>query len=345
MVSPIVSDAIRTMPKAELHLHIEGTLEAELAYELAERNAIELPFAGLEDLKQRYHFTSLQSFLDLYYQLMSVLRTADDFRDLVLAYMAKASRAGVVRSEIFFDPQVHIANGIDLDTVLDGLLSGMVLARERYGISSGLIPCIVRDMPVESALETIEALAPRADELLGLGLDSAEVGYPPEDFKDVFRRACDLGLRLVAHAGEEGPASYVRQALDDLHVERVDHGIHSVEDKDLIELLKHRQIPLTCCPLSNLKLQVVSDLGELPLRRLMAGGVPVTINSDDPAYFGGYIDDNFDALSQIGFTLPELASMAENSLNAAFVDDAERRTMLGSFAQWKRMHHELLQRP
>ncbi|MCH4159834.1 MAG: adenosine deaminase [Bifidobacterium sp.] len=343
MVSPTISDAIRTMPKAELHLHIEGTLEPELAYELADRNNIQLPFSGLDDLRQRYKFTNLQSFLDLYYQLMSVLRTADDFRDLVLAYMAKANEAGVVRSEIFFDPQVHVENGLDIDTVLDGLLSGMILGRERYGISSGLIPCIVRDKPVESAAQIVESLAHRSDELLGLGLDSAELGYPPQLFSEVFDRARDLGLHLVAHAGEEGPADYVKQAIYDLKVERIDHGIRSVEDLELLEILKERNMPLTCCPLSNLKLQVVNKLSELPLQQLITSGVQLTINSDDPAYFGGYIADNFDALADIGFTLSQLARMGENSLRAAFWGETERDNMLKQFALWEQSHQALLQ--
>ena len=342
MVSPIISDAIRTMPKAELHLHIEGTLEPELAYELAERNKVELPFAGLEDLRQRYHFTNLQSFLDLYYELMNVLRTADDFKDLVLAYLSKAHEQGVVRSEIFFDPQVHVENGIDIDTVLDGLLAGTLLGRERYGISCGLIPCIVRDMPVQSAKEIVDALAPRASELLGLGLDSAEVGYPPELFSDVFAQAGEMGLHLVAHAGEEGPAEYVSQAVHDLKVERVDHGIRSVEDAELLNTIQERGIALTCCPLSNLKLKVVNDLDELPLQRLIDSGVSITVNSDDPAYFGGYIADNYDALAELGFTLPQLAQLAENSLHAAFVDDDVRDGMLKAFSLWAQTHKDLL---
>lgn len=249
-ISPATEQALRKLPKAELHLHIEGTLEPELALKLAERNNINLPFADLDDLKTHYEFENLQSFLDLYYQLMSVLRTRQDFTDLMLAYLARANADGVRRAEIFFDPQVHMNNGLDFDVVLDGLLEGLRIGHERFGIDGGLIMCIIRDMPVDSAEALLDTAASRAGDLLGIGLDSAEVGYPPELFSHVYERAARLGLHLVAHAGEEGPADYVRQALDSLHVERIDHGVRTATDGDLVARIARDGIALTVCPLS-----------------------------------------------------------------------------------------------
>ena len=291
-ISPATEQALRKLPKAELHLHIEGTLEPELALKLAERNNISLPFADLDDLKAHYEFENLQSFLDLYYQLMSVLRTRQDFNDLMLAYLARANADGVRRAEIFFDPQVHMNNGLDFDVVLDGLLEGLRIGHERFGIDGGLIMCIIRDMPVDSAEALLDTAASRAGDLLGIGLDSAEVGYPPELFSHVYERAARLGLHLVAHAGEEGPADYVRQALDSLHVERIDHGVRTATDGDLVARIARDGIALTVCPLSNHRLQVVRDVADLPVRQLFDAGVKVTLNSDDPTYFGGYIGDN-----------------------------------------------------
>ena len=267
-----LSQALRTMPKAELHVHIEGTLEPELALALAERNHVALPWTDLEELRRQYEFENLQSFLDLYYQLMATLRTADDFRDLMLAYLERAAADGVRHAEIFFDPQVHVGNGIDLDTVIDGLLEGLRLGRERFGITGGLILCIVRDMPVASAEAMLTAARHRAGDLIGVGLDSAEVGYPPSLFAEVFAKARALGLHCVAHAGEEGPAAYVAEALDLLHAERIDHGIHAIDDEALVRRLAATGTPLTCCPLSNRRLQVVHDLHDLPLRRFLDAG-------------------------------------------------------------------------
>ncbi|MBW3091091.1 adenosine deaminase [Bifidobacterium miconisargentati] len=329
MVDESMRAALRALPKAELHLHIEGTLEPELALELAERNGVMLPWTSLDELKRQYAFENLQSFLDLYYQLMAVLKTADDFRDLMLAYLKRAAADGVRHAEIFFDPQVHLGNGLDLDTVMDGLLEGLRLGRERYGIGGGLILCIVRDLPVESARHVLELAAPRAADLIGIGLDSAEVGYPPSLFADVFVRARELGLHCVAPAGEEGPAAYVTEALDLLHAERIDHGVHAADDPAVTRRLAEEHIPLTCCPLSNRRLQVVHDLRDLPLRKLIEAGVTVTVNSDDPAYFGGYIGANYEALAEIGFTYDELKALAADSIRASFLPEADKRALLG----------------
>ena len=296
-ISPATEQALRKLPKAALHLHIEGTLEPELALKLAERNNISLPFADLDVLKAHYEFENLQSFLDLYYQLRSVLRTRQDFTDLMLAYLARANADGVRRAEIFFDPQVHMNNGLDFDVVLDGLLEGLRIGHERFGIDGGLIICIIRDLPVDSAEALLDTAASRAGDLLGIGLDSAEVGYPPELFSHVYERAARLGLHLVAHAGEEGPADYVRQALDSLHVERIDHGVRTATDGDLVARIARDGIALTVCPLSNHRLQVVRDVADLPVRQLFDDGVKVTLNSDDPAYFGGYIGANYHAMA------------------------------------------------
>ncbi len=337
-ISPATEQALRKLPKAELHLHIEGTLEPELALKLAERNNISLPFADLDDLKAHYEFENLQSFLDLYYQLMSVLRTRQDFTDLMLAYLARANADGVRRAEIFFDPQVHMNNGLDFDVVLDGLLEGLRIGHERFGIDGGLIMCIIRDMPVDSAEALLDTAASRAGDLLGIGLDSAEVGYPPELFSHVYERAARLGLHLVAHAGEEGPADYVRQALDSLHVERIDHGVRTATDGDLVARIARDGIALTVCPLSNHRLQVVRDVADLPVRQLFDAGVKVTLNSDDPAYFGGYIGDNYIAMAQTGMSLDELATIAEYSLKSSFATPEQKTTYANALADWKRIH-------
>ncbi|MFT8704596.1 adenosine deaminase [Bifidobacterium aquikefiricola] len=334
--------ALETLPKSELHLHIEGSLEPELALELADRNGVSLPYDSLADLREQYQFTNLQSFLDLYYELMGTLKTADDFRDLALAYFKKVSAQGVKHAEIFFDPQVHVSNGLDVNMVMDGLLEGMHEAKARYGITSGLILSIVRDMPVDTAQSVLDSVKNRADDILGIGLDSAEVGYPPHLFTKQFEEATALGWHRVAHAGEEGPASYVIDALDNLHAERIDHGIHSVTDATLLERLASERIPLTTCPLSNRRLQVVGSLENLPLHNMMEQGVLINVNSDDPAYFGGYIADNYQALEGVGFTLSELSNMAENSITASFISDVERDALLQQLVSWKSRFASLL---
>ncbi|MFI8632954.1 adenosine deaminase [Microbacterium sp. NPDC077663] len=328
------SPDLRTLPKAELHLHIEGTLEPELAFALAARNGVALPFADIDDLRARYDFTDLQSFLDLYYACMMALRTEQDFTDLAVAYFERAAADGVHHVEMFFDPQIHAANGVPVDVVIDGLRAGFAVAAERFGITGGLIVCVVRDQPVASAEALLDEIAPRAHELLGIGLDSAEVGYPPSLFEGVFRRAAELGLHRVAHAGEEGPAAYVWEALRVLEVERVDHGIRSVEDPDLLAHLVEHRVPLTVCPLSNVRLRAVPELAAHPLRELVDAGVVVTINSDDPSYFGGYIGDNYAAVASLGFDTAELAQLAENSIEASFADAARKADLIARVRAW-----------
>lgn len=329
-------ESIRSMPKTELHVHIEGTLEPELALELARRNGVELPWTTLEELREQYRFQDLQSFLDLYYQLMGVLKTAQDFHDLMLAYLKRAHEDGVRHAEPFFDPQVHMGNGIAFSTVLEGLLSGAREGHERYGITTRLIMSILRDLPVAQANELVEQAAPYAGDILALGLDSAEVGNPPSLFADAFARAGELGWHRVAHAGEEGPASYVVEAVETLHAERIDHGIHAADDPAVIEMLAAQGIALTCCPLSNLKLHVVEDVADLPIPDFIANRLVVTVNSDDPAYFGGYIAKNYEALAdRCGLSLEDLAQLAGNSIAASFVDDDEREKLFSELDRWK----------
>lgn len=336
MVSETEATAIRTLPKAELHLHIEGTLEPELALEFAERNHVSLPWNSLEELKQQYQFENLQSFLNLYYTLMGTLKTEEDFHDLALAYLKHAHSDGVRHAEIFFDPQVHCNNGIAFETVLHGLLAGIRDGYDRYQIDAGLIMSIVRDLPVESAIELMQAATPYADQLLGIGLDSAEIGNPPELFVPVFDQARDLGLHAVAHAGEEGPVEYIRQALDLLHVERIDHGTHAIDDPQMVLRLAQQAIPITSCPLSNFRLHVVQSVADLPMRTFLEQGMIVTINSDDPAYFGGYVAANYDALADgMQFMLDDMAQLAQNSFVASFIDENQRRSYLDEIDSWR----------
>ncbi|GAA2955832.1 adenosine deaminase [Streptomyces enissocaesilis] len=315
------------LPKAELHLHIEGTLEPELAFELAERGGVQLPYATTEELRRAYRFDDLQSFLDLYYALMAVLRTEDDFDRLADAYLARAAGQGVRHAEIFFDPQAHTARGVEIGTVVEGLARALDRSEERYGISTQLIMCFLRDRSAESALETLEAAKPYLHRIAAVGLDSAEVGNPPSKFREVYEAAAALGLRKVAHAGEEGPPAYVWEALDVLGVERVDHGLRSMEDPELVERLVRDRVPLTLCPLSNVRLRAVDTLEEHPLKEMMEAGLLVTVNSDDPAYFGGYVGDTFHAVHEaLDLGREQLREIARNSFLAAFLDhDEERR--------------------
>jgi adenosine deaminase len=310
---------VAALPKAELHLHIEGTLEPELAYALALRNGVVLRHADADALRRAYAFHDLGSFLALYYECMAVLRTADDFADLASAYLARARADGVTRAEIFFDPQMHLGRGVPLASVIGGLGRAAAQSAASGGPEVALIACFLRDQGPDDAARTLEALAPHAGQLLGVGLDSAEVGYPPGDFAAVLDAARGLGLHTVAHAGEEGPPEYVWQALDLLGVERVDHGIRSVEDPALLRRLAADQVPLTVCPLSNVRLRCVPVMAEHPLPRLLEAGVRVSVNSDDPAYFGGYVADNYLALAGgLGLGLPDLEGLAEASLDAVF---------------------------
>ncbi|MFE9168005.1 adenosine deaminase [Streptomyces kebangsaanensis] len=315
------------LPKAELHLHVEGTLEPELAFALAERNGVELPYADTDEIREAYRFEDLQSFLNLYYELMAVLRTERDFEDLANAYLARAAAQGVRHAEIFFDPQAHIARGVGMGTVVEGLWRALGRSEENHGVSTRLIMCFLRDESAESALETLRAAEPYLDRITGVGLDSAEAGHPPVKFREVYEAAAALGLRRVAHAGEEGPPEYIRQALDVLGVERVDHGLRCVEDPELVARLVRDRVPLTLCPLSNVRLRAVDSLAGHPLPAMLDAGLLCTVNSDDPAYFGGYVGDNFDAVRDtLGLTEDRLRELARNSFLASFLEhDEERR--------------------
>lgn len=311
-------------PVVELHVHIEGTLEPEMTFELAARNGIELPYATAAELSALMEFDDLSSFLDLYYACCQVLLTAQDFSDLMHAYLRRASEAGVAYAEVFFDPQTHVLRGVTVDTVLDGLLDGIARAKP-LGIEAELIMCFLRDRPVDEALETLRSVKHRAHELLGVGLDSAEVGYPPSLFVEVFDEARALGLRLVAHAGEEGPAEYVEQALDLLRVERIDHGVRSLEDPRLVERLRRDRVPLTVCPLSNVRLKAVGSLEKHPLRRMLDEHLLVSVNSDDPAYFGGYVDDTLEAVTRaLDLSASEVETLLQNSIESTFLNEARR---------------------
>jgi adenosine deaminase len=314
------------LPKAELHLHIEGTLEPELAFELAARNGVKLPYADTEELRHAYRFDDLQSFLDLYYELMTVLRTEQDFADLANAYLARAAAQGVRHAEIFFDPQAHLARGVAMGTVVEGLWRALGSSEDNHGVSTRLIMCFLRDRSAESAMETLQAAKPYLHRITGVGLDSAEVGHPPVKFRAVYEAAAALGLRRVAHAGEEGPPQYITEALDVLGVERVDHGLRCMEDPSLVERLVRDRIPLTLCPLSNVRLRAVDALAEHPLPAMLDAGLLCTVNSDDPAYFGGYAGDNFDAVRrELGLPEERLRELARNSFLASFLEDDEER--------------------
>ncbi|MET9170062.1 adenosine deaminase [Streptomyces misionensis] len=314
------------LPKAELHLHIEGTLEPELAFELAARNGVELAYADTDELREAYRFQDLQSFLNLYYELMAVLRTERDFEDLANAYLARAAAQGVRHAEIFFDPQAHLARGLTMGTVVEGLWRALGRSEENHGVSTRLILCFLRDESAQSALETLEAARPYLDRITGIGLDSAEVGHPPAKFREVYEAAAALDLRRVAHAGEEGPPQYITEALDVLGVERVDHGLRCMEDPALVERLVRERIPLTLCPLSNVRLRTVDTLADHPLPAMLDAGLLCTVNSDDPAYFGGYADDNFRAVAKtLDLGEDRLRELARNSFLASFLEDDEER--------------------
>ena len=317
---------LRDAPKAELHIHIEGSLEPELIFELAKRNQVTLPYPSVEALREAYAFTDLQSFLDIYYAGASVLITEDDFDAMAWAYFERAERDNVVHCEIFFDPQTHTARGIDIGVVIRGLDRAARRAEAELGLSVRLILCFLRHLDEDDALATLEAAMPYRDKFIGVGLDSSEMGHPPEKFERVFARARAAGLRLVAHAGEEGPPAYIRSALDVLHVERIDHGVRCLEDPALVARLAREAVPLTVCPLSNIKLCVFDALDKHNVPALLAAGLCVTINSDDPAYFGGYLNDN---LVQLFESLPQLTArdayaLLRNSLEASFVDDEDK---------------------
>ncbi len=317
---------LRAMPKAELHIHIEGSLEPELIFALARRNGVALAYPSVAALRAAYAFTDLQSFLDIYYAGASVLLAEEDFYDMAMAYFARAAADNVVHAELFFDPQTHTDRGVPFAFVIDGLSRACAQAAKAYGIDASLILCFLRHLSEDAALATLEEALPHRDKFIGVGLDSGERGNPPEKFARVFARAGELGLHRVAHAGEEGPPAYVAAALDVLHAERIDHGVRCLEDPALVARLARDRIPLTVCPLSNVKLCVYPDLAHHPLKTLIDAGICATVNSDDPAYFGGYIDRNFLATFEALPLGPKDAyALARNSFEASFVSDTKKR--------------------
>lgn len=325
MLNEQLRHMLQAMPKAELHIHIEGSLEPELIFELAQRNGVSLPYASVEALRQAYAFTDLQSFLDIYYAGASVLLTEQDFYDMTMAYLRRAAVDNVRHAEIFFDPQTHTARGVPFQTVVDGIWR----ACQDGPISATLIMCFLRHLSEEEAIATLEEALPFRDKIIGVGLDSSEVGHPPEKFARVFERARNLGLHLVAHAGEEGPPAYIESALDVLNVERIDHGVRCLEDADLTARLVREQMALTVCPLSNIKLRVFDVMGDSNLRRLLDEGLAATVNSDDPAYFGGYINDNYlAAFDALPLDVNHARQLAKNSFAAAFLEPERKRAYL-----------------
>lgn len=316
---------IAGLPKAELHLHIEGSLEPEQMFEFAQRNKVAIPFDSVEAVRAAYDFSNLQDFLDIYYAGANVLQTEQDFHDMALAYFRRAAADNVRHAEIFFDPQTHTDRGLPFSVAADGLLAGMKTAEAELGVSSKLILCFLRHLDEEAALDTLKQAEPWLDRIVGVGLDSSEVGHPPSKFQRVFARARDMGLKLCAHAGEEGPPEYVHEALDLLHIDRMDHGNRSMEDETLIRRLADEQMTLTVCPLSNLKLCVVHDLKDHPVPEMLRRGLHVTLNSDDPAYFGGYVNQNYIELANaVGLTRDQVTRIARNSFEGSFLTEAEK---------------------
>ena len=323
------------LPVAELHIHIEGTLEPELLVKLAGRNGTWMPTLDVDELRAQYQFDSLQSFLDLYYANLRMLKIEQDFYDLARAYLARAAAAGVRRAEIFFDPQTHLANGVPLEEVFGGLTAALADGARDHAISADLIPCFLRDLGADAADAVLRACLPFRDQFIGVGLDSAEVGYPPALFTEVYKLAAAEGLRLVAHAGEEGGPDYVREAVDLLGVERVDHGVRSMEDPGLVARLRDEQIALTVCPLSNVALRVVAALGDHMLPSMLDAGLLATVNSDDPAYFGGYVDDNLAAVRHaFGYDDARMATLARNSFDACFAPEADKQRWKAEVDSW-----------
>lgn len=335
----MTEDFIAALPKAELHLHIEGSLEPELMFALAKRNGVAIPYASVEAVRAAYAFSNLQDFLDIYYAGADVLRTRADFHDLAAAYFDRAAADGVVHAEIMFDPQTHTARGIPFGEVIEGLLSAMAEAEARHGMTSALIMSFLRHLSEEEAFATLEEATPWLDRITAVGLDSSEVGHPPEKFARVFAAARAKGLKLVAHAGEEGPPEYVRQALDLLDVDRIDHGNRSLEDAALVARLADEGMTLTVCPLSNLKLCVVKDMAEHNLARLLDAGLAVTVNSDDPAYFGGYMNANYHAVARsLNLSREQVLQLARNGIDACFLSDEDKATLHQELEQYAASH-------
>lgn len=326
---------LREMPKAELHVHIEGTLEPEMMFEMAARNGVRLRYGSVQEVRAAYEFTDLQSFLDLYYEATRVLVHERDFYDLALAYVTKAASQGVRHAEIFFDPQAHTERGVAIETVITGLHRALLEGERRCGVSSHLILCFLRHLSAEAAAETLRQALPYKAWFIGVGLDSSEAGHPPDAFEAVFEEAAEHGFHRVAHAGEEGPPEYIRQALDALGAERIDHGVRCVEDPTLVRRLREGQMPLTVCPLSNVRLRVFPSIQEHPAKRMLREGLRVTLNSDDPAYFGGYVADNFSAVRDgLKFDREDFRTVAENSFLASFLEEGEKRKYLEELASY-----------
>jgi len=331
------AEYIRGLPKAELHVHIEGTLEPALAFQLAIKHGVVLPHATVEELRRAYRFANLQSFLDIYYEGAAVLRDADDFHALTRDYLRTAHAQGVVHAEIFFDPQTHTARGVTLSTVLEGLGRACMEAERELGVTSRLILCFLRHLSADEAMRTLEQALPHKDIVAAVGLDSSELGHPPSKFAEVFARARREGLAAVAHAGEEGPPSYIYEALDVLKVRRIDHGVRCEEDPELLERLARERVPLTVCPLSNIKLQVFERIEHHNLKRLLERGVCVTVNSDDPAYFGGYVLENYLAVhGGLGLSQDDLTLLARNSIEASFLADSAKRRWFAAIEDYSR---------
>lgn len=322
-------DLINRLPKVELHLHIEGTLEPAMMMALAEKNGVQLPYKSVESVQKAYNFKNLQSFLDLYYLGASVLRDEDDFYRLMSAYLARCRLEGIVHTEMMFDPQTHTARGVDFSVFMSGFERARREALERSGVSSLLIMCFLRHLSQDEAIDTLEAAVPFKDQIYAVGLDSSELGHPPEKFKDVFREAASHGYARVAHAGEEGPPAYISNALDVLEVTRIDHGVRCLEDPELVERLVSQQTPLTVCPLSNIRLRVYENMRSHPILSMLERGLNVSINSDDPSYFGGYLMDNFAALeSSFGMSEEQARQLIANSIRSSFVEAEKREAWL-----------------
>lgn len=342
MSATSINDFIWGIPKAELHLHIEGTFEPELMFEIAKRNNKKIKFESVGELKKAYDFDNLQDFLDIYYEGAGVLIEEQDFYDMTWAYLKKALSQNIIHAEIFFDPQTHTDRGIEFSTVVNGITRALKDGQNKLGISSRLILCFLRHLDEEAAIKTLEAAIKHKNLITAVGLDSSEHGYPPSKFQRVFEQARKAGFLTVAHAGEEGPSEYIWEALNLLKVSRIDHGNHSLDDEKLVQELVDRKIPLTICPLSNLKLKVVKNLKRHPLKGMLKKGLTVTVNSDDPAYFGGYINENYLAISEaLNLSKEEIYQLAKNSFNASFLNKETKQQMIGKVDKYYQNFHVL----
>ena len=328
-MTDVTYDWLNNLPKVELHIHLEGSLEPELMFLLAQRNGVELPFNTVEKIKEAYNFSNLQDFLDIYYQAANVLQTEKDFYDLTWAYLEKCKQQNVVHVEPFFDPQTHTDRGVSFDVVVKGISRALADAEIRLGITAKLIMCFLRHLSEDAAFEILSQAEPYLEHIAGVGLDSSEQGQPPEKFSRVFAKARELGLLTVAHAGEEGPAEYIWTALNDLKVSRVDHGVRAIDDQALMSYLAETNMPLTVCPLSNTKLRVFDDMSQHNILQMLEQGVCVTVNSDDPAYFGGYMTENFKALARsLNMTRQQALKLVRNSIEASFADRSRKQQLI-----------------